>query len=345
MASEQALPGVPVVGTLPVRAWAEGAVSVGVDVVVSAAVADTLVDWGECTTLEGQLSRASVAGVAWRWYDGLLVLGESGGECSLWLQSYGVPEPSCTSLANWCKVTRVRVGGWEGVRGDWAACVEYRAALRRAEGAGGTSYVVELYCVASERGESVRAALNVAQSAGATWRRVGGFAWSAAASVDLDASMSRNGVDVRRHVVLLVGATEGKWSQGSVIPVARRVVSESGTVSTVGHDSVSVGTDVRVGVVADLGGYRVTGSVDTGTPTGYVDGVPTVARSSVSLDILTRPDVWCVWGGADNSRDERGSVGGWLTGWWRRRGSDSWVVVGRVGVLRPGEIVEGEVPK
>jgi hypothetical protein len=331
---------------MPVQAWADCARDAGIAVAVLADVANTLVDWGASgESLDGQLSRASVQGVTWAWLDGLLVLGaDKEGQCALWVPVAGVPEAMAQALAEWCKVQRVRVGSWDGIKGSWGGCVSFRAACVRAGKSGRDSYAVEITIVTAERGESLRAALNAAQSAKVSWDDVAGVAWSAAGSVALDAALDRSGADIRRHVVLVLGATEkATWSQGSTIPVARRVVSDTGTVSTVGHDSVTTGVEVTLSVVPDLGGLRVAGSVSTGTPTGYVDGIPTVSKSAVTCDVLTRPGVWSVWGGADSTRDESGTVGAWPLGVWRRRGAESWVVIGRVLVLR-AETIENKEP-
>lgn len=323
-------PVLTVAGSMPISAWA-AAVCTATPVVVAEAVRDRVLDWGERLTLDMSLTLLTASGVPWRWVGPVLSVGEGDGEATAWCDTLGLSAEDVSGVAEWAQLRWSRVGRYVLIRGEWARVLEVRSVIEAGRGAPAEAYAVELVIISAEESAERRAAIDASVDAAITAAKDAGTALTWAASAALDLALSRAGATVRHHILIPVAAgTPGRWEQGTSIPVPRRTISDAGTVSVSGYDTLQTGTMAEMTVTRAAAGARLVGHVSTGTPTGYVEGVPTIAKSELTVDAVLSLGEWRVLGGADGTRDERGTVGGLLLGAWRRQGADAWTVLARV---------------
>lgn len=143
-------------------------------------------------------------------------------------------------------------------------------------------------------------------------------AWGALASIDLEgllkAEQSRGDVSLlsisRLHVV---EGEDARLQVGDTVPIPRRTVSDSGTVTSAGYDTIDSGILLTVSVRAVSGdAVRLSLVPEISQITGYVDGVPILSRRRIESAAVVQSGGVVVLGGltdGGSSSDWRGIPG------------------------------------
>lgn len=84
----------------------------------------------------------------------------------------------------------------------------------------------------------------------------------------------------------VIEGREASLSQGDAVPVPRRTVSDQGTVTTTGYDTIQTGFNAKVRARRQPeGAVLFEFDVELSAVTGYVDVAPIVARSKVNVAV------------------------------------------------------------
>jgi hypothetical protein len=145
---------------------------------------------------------------------------------------------------------------------------------------------------------------------------------------------------------VLADGQEGTWSDGEVVSVPRKSVSESGTVTVVGYDQINVGADYRV-TVFGLTSSRaeLLLSLRVGSVVGFVGDYPSMVEGVYKgrLDMETGKPYLI---GQFNMVRRTFGRSGWLDR--RREGSKDtvqvWAELRRIAGPKPGAAWLGRVP-
>ena len=138
------------------------------------------------------------------------------------------------------------------------------------------------------------------------------------------ASSSHSSLISRTSAVLVEGDAV-KVESVTTTPVPRRTVSPQGTVTTNGFDYIDAGLVIDVRSRPVPGGMVVELRPELSQITGDVEGVPVVARRTLSTSSLVRPGSWVALAGLD----ELGATDGTSTPWLRssrRDGRSVWLL-------------------
>ncbi|MEM1107109.1 MAG: hypothetical protein AAGH99_00275 [Planctomycetota bacterium] len=104
--------------------------------------------------------------------------------------------------------------------------------------------------------------------------------------------------------LLCIEGQTARLQIGQTTPVARRVVSSEGTVSTVGFDEVDTGTLARIDVRTEPDGrLRVIIDYELSSVTGFIEDNPIRTRRRVESSAVLAPGGTLVLGGFTSSRD------------------------------------------
>lgn len=176
---------------------------------------------------------------------------------------------------------------------------------------------------------------------------------SAQVVVDMLASASDRGDQARLMTQGALYVLEGRSStlqQGDVVPIPRRVVSDQGTVSTVGYDEKKTGFTFSASGQRVPGGVLLTLKPSLSLITSYVGDAPVTSERSVDAVVALTSGQWVVLSGLESAEWIRGADG--VPGLGDSllasrlnslvRGSAVYVVVRAERVFSSGSISQGE---
>lgn len=125
----------------------------------------------------------------------------------------------------------------------------------------------------------------------------------AASESETDARLEATGT------LYVLEGSKAELQQGEVVPVPQRTVSPYGTVQTTGYDFVDTGLSVLVEATRADRGVLLRVEPRISSVVGYVESAPTVAESSVSVEVVATPGEWIVVGGLRSTDTSQGSSG------------------------------------
>lgn len=173
--------------------------------------------------------------------------------------------------------------------------------------------VVQVDASVAERyglGLSTGGVLDADVAAGEGGAFVAEFGARISARAVLEALATDSSADVVNVATLtVVEGRDARVRQGSRVPVPRRVVSDQGTVTTVGFDEVETGFLLDVGVrrVGDAVLLRV--RPELSSVTGFVDERPLVATSSLESEVVADEGRWVLVSGLRSATSRTGGTG------------------------------------
>jgi Flp pilus assembly secretin CpaC len=120
----------------------------------------------------------------------------------------------------------------------------------------------------------------------------------------------QNGARLLRSAQLFVlEGSEASFQQGSIVRIPRRTVSDQGTVTTTGFETIPTGLRMRVRAKRVEGGALFSLTPSVSAVTGFVDGAPTISESSVESSMVLASGEYVVLSGFDSNAVRLGASG------------------------------------